>query len=321
MSAIGIAGAGAFGTAMGVVLDQAGHEVTIWAHEESFAAQIRQQQENPRLPGVPLPRGLTVTSDIDAIGGADVILLATPMQVLSGVLETYGARLKARTMVACCKGVDLATGRGPVEIIAETCPHTIPAVLTGPSFAADIARGLPTALTLACADAQMGLALQERLSTPTLRLYRTTDTTGAELGGALKNVMAIAAGIVIGAGLGESARAALITRGFAEMQRFIQSYGAEPETLAGLSGFGDLVLTCTSPQSRNFSFGVSLGKSAYFDPEVTVEGAATARAVAAIARARGIEMPVTQSVAQVIDGKHSIAEAVKILLSRPLKEE
>lgn len=321
MSRIGIAGAGAFGTAMGVVLAQTGRDVAIWAHEETFAEEIRQRNENPRLPGVSLPDNIAITSHIDEIGEAGLVLLTTPMQVLAGVLETYGARLGAEAMVACCKGVDLATGRGPVEIIAETCPNTIPAVLTGPSFAADIARHLPTALTLACADPDMGAALQQQLSTPTLRLYRTTDTVGAELGGALKNVMAIAAGIVIGTGLGESARAALITRGFAEMQRFAQAYGAEPETLAGLSGFGDLVLTCTSSQSRNFSFGISLGQGAYFDPEVTVEGAATARAVAAIAQARGIDMPVTQSVAHVIDGRRSIEEAVKILLSRPLKEE
>ncbi|TCO73400.1 NAD(P)H-dependent glycerol-3-phosphate dehydrogenase [Rhodovulum euryhalinum] len=321
MSVIGIAGAGAFGTAMGVVLAQTGREVAIWAHEETFAEEIRQRNENARLPGVKLPENVAITSDIDDIGRSELVLLTTPMQVLAGMLQTHGGRLSARAMVACCKGVDLATGRGPVAIIAENCPATVPAVLTGPSFAADIARGLPTALTLACADPGVGAALQEQLSTPTLRLYRTTDTVGAELGGALKNVMAIAAGIVIGTGLGESARAALITRGFAEMQRFARAYGAEPETLAGLSGFGDLVLTCTSTQSRNFSFGVALGKAQYFDPEVTVEGAATARAVAAIATARGIDMPVTQSVAHVIDGRRSISEAVKILLSRPLKEE
>ncbi|MBL3565293.1 NAD(P)-dependent glycerol-3-phosphate dehydrogenase [Rhodovulum sulfidophilum] len=321
MTGIGIAGAGAFGTALGVVLAQSGRKATIWAHQAAFADRIRNGNENPRLPGVALPENLSVTSEIADIAECDLVLLTTPMQALASVLEAHGPVLKARHMVACCKGVDLATGRGPSAIIAESCTGVVPAVLTGPSFAADIARGLPTALTLACADAKAGIALQERLSTPTLRLYRSSDTVGAELGGALKNVMAIAAGIVIGTGLGESARAALITRGFAEMQRFAQSYGAEPETLAGLSGFGDLVLTCTSQQSRNFGYGVALGRNAWFDPEITVEGAATARAVAAIARARGIDMPVTQSVAQVIDGHRSIEEAVKILLSRPLKEE
>ncbi|MGC9417511.1 MAG: NAD(P)H-dependent glycerol-3-phosphate dehydrogenase [Rhodovulum sp.] len=321
MTKIGIAGAGAFGTALAVVLAQTGREVVLWGRDPDRADEIRAGRESPALPGAILPENVSVTARFEELAAADPVLLAVPMQALSSLLDHYGEVLTDKALVACCKGVDLATGRGPTAIIAADCPGSTPAVLTGPSFAVDIARGLPTALTLACTDAAAGAALQERLSTPALRLYRTTDTTGAELGGALKNIMAIAAGIVIGSGLGDSARAALITRGFAEMQRFSRAYGAEPETLAGLSGLGDLVLTCTSAQSRNFRYGVALGEGAYFDPQVTVEGAATARAVAAIAKARGIDMPVTQSVAHVIDGRRSIQEAVKILLSRPLKEE
>ncbi|MDM7255294.1 MAG: NAD(P)H-dependent glycerol-3-phosphate dehydrogenase, partial [Paracoccus sp. (in: a-proteobacteria)] len=192
--------------------------------------------------------------------------------------------------------------------------------LTGPSFAADIARGLPTALTLAGADAEAGEALQEALSTPTIRLYRTTDVAGAELGGALKNVIAIAAGAAIGAGLGDSARAAIVTRGFAEMTRFATARGARAETLAGLSGLGDLVLTCTSDLSRNFRFGQALGEGAPFDPSITVEGAATARAVSRIAPDTGVDMPISTMVAALSDGL-PVHEAMRALLSRPLKEE
>ena len=249
------------------------------------------------------------------------MLLAVPAQALRGVLAGMSARLDGRVLVACCKGVDLATLEGPATLIAAACPAATVAVLTGPSFAADIARGLPTALTLACADAAAGVALQHRLSTPVLRLYRTTDVTGAELGGALKNVIAIAAGVVIGAGLGDSARAALMTRGYAEMTRMALALGARAETLAGLSGFGDLVLTCTSAQSRNFRFGQTLGRGEPFDPSVTVEGVATARAVSVLAGRRGLDMPITAMVAALLDRRLTIAEAVAALLSRPLKQE
>ncbi|PRD37871.1 UNVERIFIED_CONTAM: Glycerol-3-phosphate dehydrogenase [Trichonephila clavipes] len=242
------------------------------------------------------------------------------MQALGRFVADHGARLASRPLVACCKGVDLTTGLGPVEIL-ETLGGPAPTVLTGPSFAADIAIGLPTALTLACRDDMLGAHLQARLSTPVLRLYRSTDVMGAELGGALKNVMAIAAGVVIGAGLGDSARAALMTRGYAEMLRFALARGARAETLAGLSGFGDLVLTCTSSQSRNFSFGLSLGRGESFDPATTVEGAATARAVARIGRTQALDLPVSTAVAALVDGRITVTEAIQSLLSRPLKQE
>lgn len=319
---IGVVGAGAFGTALAVALARGGHAVTLWARDADHVADMAQTRSNPaRLPGVDLPNSVTVTAEIKDLSGSDAILLSVPMQQLSGFLTGRGTVLNGLPLVACCKGVELASGRGPTAIMREACPASPAAVLTGPSFAADIARGLPTALTLACADRNQSLFLQERLSTPVLRLYRSADTKGAELGGALKNVMAIAAGIVVGAGLGDSARAALMTRGFAEMLRFARAHGAETETLSGLSGLGDLVLTCTSEQSRNFRLGAALGKGDTFDPRITVEGAATARAVANIAEGLDFEMPITTMVAAMVDGRISIQEAMKALLARPLKEE
>ena len=210
---------------------------------------------------------------------------------------------------------------GPASIIRDLVPQATAAMLTGPSFAADIARGLPTALTIACADEDVGAILQTALSTTALRLYRTTDTIGAELGGALKNVMAIASGICIGAGYGESARAALITRGFPEMQRLALTLGAQGDTLAGLSGFGDLVLTCTSDQSRNYRYGLALGQGTTFDSATTVEGAATAQAVRQLAEDLKLDMPICRVVADLTDGQTDVAAALNALLSRPLKEE
>lgn len=221
--------------------------------------------------------------------------------------------------MACCKGLSLETGAGPTAALAARDPH--PAILTGPSFADDIARGLPTALTLACADPARGAALQAALAAPTLRLYRSTDVVGAELGGALKNVIAIGCGAVMGAGLGASARAALMTRGFAEMVRFATAQGARAETLAGLSGLGDLTLTCTSDLSRNYRLGTALGAGAAFDRSVTVEGAATARALARRAEAEAIDMPVTAAVLALLDGRADVREAMTELLARPAKEE
>jgi glycerol-3-phosphate dehydrogenase (NAD(P)+) len=263
------------------------------------------------------PPQLQVVADIAAFPAGAPVLLAVPMQQLRAMLGHYGAVLAGRPLVACCKGIELNTGLGPVALVTSLLPATPVALLTGPSFAADIAHGLPTALTLACADPQVGQVLQLALTTPTLRIYRTTDTIGAELGGALKNVIAIAAG----AGLGDSARAALMTRGYAEMVRLAGALGAAPETLAGLSGFGDLVLTCTSTQSRNYRFGMALGRGDAFDPAVTVEGAATARAAVARAAALGVELPITTAVVGMIDGQLSLRQAMESLLSRPLKKE
>lgn len=309
---VAVLGAGAFGTALAAALSVRG-PVTLWGR------RIDWRGENPLLPGVQLPTRVELTSAIPA--SADTLLIAVPAQALAGFLDDHAAALNGRALVSCAKGIDLATGRSPARMLAEACPASTVAVLTGPSFAADIARGLPTALTLACASAAAGHAIQHQLSTPVLRLYRTADVAGAELGGALKNVVAIAAGAAIGAGLGDSARAAIISRGFAEMTRFAVAGGALPETLTGLSGLGDLILTATSRGSRNFRFGLSLGSGAAFDPAVTVEGAATARAVARIAAADGIEMPISTLVAGLAEGSIDVKQAMEILLARPLKEE
>ena len=319
---VAVLGAGAFGTAMAVTLARTGAAIGLWTREPGHAEAMRRERMNARrLPGVNLPETVSVSAEISDFLGASIMLVAVPMQQMAGFLASVGAALDGRTLVACAKGIDLITGRGPTALLAEACPSATPAVLTGPSFAGDIARGLPTALTLACADEPTGAMLQDALSTPALRLYRTTDTLGAELGGALKNVIAIAAGVVIGAGLGDSARAALMTRGFAEMNRLAQALGARAETLSGLSGLGDLVLTCTSLQSRNFRFGHALGAGEGFDPAITVEGAATAKAAARLAADRGIDMPVATMVAALVDGRISVEAAMSALLSRPLKKE
>jgi glycerol-3-phosphate dehydrogenase (NAD(P)+) len=315
-----ICGAGAFGTALAVTLARNG-PVTLWARNAAHADEMRRTGRNDRrLPDIALPEDVTVISGALPEGDAPC-LLALPMQTLGGFVAEHAATLGTRPLVACCKGMDLTTGLGPTGVIAQSCARATPAILTGPSFARDIALGLPTALTLACAEAGTGRALQARLATPTLRLYRSADTVGAELGGALKNVIAIGCGAVMGAGLGESARAALMTRGYAEMTRFAHALGARPETLAGLSGFGDLVLTCTSDQSRNTRYGFSLGSGGPFDASITVEGAATARAVLARTRALGIDMPITEVVTALVTGELRVADAMDKLLSRPLKEE
>lgn len=316
---IGIAGAGAFGTALAVALAKAGREVRLWARDAGQVHAMRETGRNDSaLPGVDLPENVSVHAEISEICGGGALLLAMPMQALGGALDSWPQIDGRQPLVACSKGVDLTTLRGPVAVIEARRPGAQAAILTGPSFAADIARGLPTALTLATTD---GAALQGLLSTPTLRIYRTDDVIGAELGGALKNVIAIASGTVIGAGLGDSARAALMTRGYAEMVRLAEALGARAETLAGLSGLGDLVLTCTSTQSRNFRLGCALGKGEAFDPRVTVEGVATARAVVKLAAAKGIDMPVTVMVDALASGRIALNDAIGQLMSRPLKQE
>lgn len=318
---VSVLGSGAFGTALAVSLAGNG-PVTLWARDADHASRMQDTRENAaRLPGVTLPDALTVTADLDAALRNQTLLLAVPMQKLRSVLIAHAEAFAGKTLVACCKGIELDSGLGPIAVIEECLPGAAAALLTGPSFADDIARGLPTALTLACADEDACKTLQQELTTANLRLYRTTDTTGAEVGGALKNVIAIACGAVIGAGLGDSARAALMTRGYAEMLRLALSLGARPETLAGLSGFGDLTLTCSSELSRNYRLGLSIGRGEGFDPSVTVEGAATARAVDAKARETGLDMPITHTVVGLLDGSLTITEAAAQLLARPLKEE
>ncbi|MDD8023260.1 MAG: NAD(P)-dependent glycerol-3-phosphate dehydrogenase [Paracoccaceae bacterium] len=316
---IAVLGAGAFGTALAITLAQNG-PVHLWARNAEQADQMRRDRQNvARLPGAILPGNVSVTAEIAQALQADILLLAMPMQQMGGFLTSHAAALAGKVLVSCSKGIDLATGQGPTALIGAICPTARAMILTGPSFAADIARGLPTALTLA--GQNVSTALQAQLSTPTLRLYRSTDTIGAELGGALKNVIAIAAGVVIGAGLGDSARAALMTRGFAEMNRIATQLGARPETLAGLSGFGDLVLTCTSAQSRNFRFGHALGAGDRFDATTTVEGVATAKAVSILAKTHAIDMPVAAMIAALTESRITVSDAIQALMARPLKEE
>ncbi len=319
---ISILGAGAFGTALAISLARSDKDVILWTHSEKHAEEMQTRRQNiKRLKGIALPDAVIPTADLGLATRTGTILLTVPAQALAGFVEVAKSDLNGKPLVACCKGIDVASGRGPVEILKAACPESPVAVLTGPSFAADIARGLPTALTLACANETIGIELQKQLTTTNLRLYRTTDTIGAELGGALKNVVAIACGGVMGMGMGESARAALMTRGFAEMQRIAIALGARPETLAGLSGFGDLVLTCTSPQSRNYSFGEAMGRGENFDLSVTVEGIATAEAVSILARKLGLEVPITDTVNALLTRRITVNEAMEALLSRPLKKE
>lgn len=303
---IGIAGAGAFGSALAIALARDGRKVTLWARDPDHVAKM--------------PDNVALTEDVGRLRGSDAILLTVPMQALAGFLAQSAAHLAGSSLVACCKGIDLQSLQGATALIRAACPNATAAVLTGPSFAVDIAKGLPTALTLAC-EGEAGVTLQRLLATATLRLYRSTDVVGAELGGALKNVIAIAAGVVLGAGLGDSARAALITRGFAEMSRLALRLGARAETLAGLSGLGDLVLTCTSVQSRNLRFGMALGSGSGFDAAVTVEGVATARAVVRLAERLEVDMPISKMVAALIDKTLPLEAVIRSLMSRPLKEE
>ncbi len=318
---IGVMGAGAFGTALAAVHGLYDRPAVLWGRDGGAIKQMALTRQSSRLPGIEIPRGVTITADLACLAECDVLVLAMPMQALHGFVTEHAAFLEGRILIACCKGIDLETLKGPTEIVRTACPSSVPMILTGPSFAADIARRLSTALTLACHDEAAVLVAQRALSVPSLRLYRNTDVIGAELGGALKNVIAIACGACIGEGMGESARAALMTRGFAEMQRLALRLGARAETLMGLSGFGDLVLTCTSEQSRNYRFGLALGRGDAFDKSITVEGVATAQAVVKLAQKLGVDMPITSVLVDLFDGTSSVAEAIQFLLSRPLKQE
>lgn len=315
---VAILGAGAFGTSLAISLSRNGQPITLWARDPRDMQSSRENKK--RLPGHLLPKQLTVTGDLGEAAKADILLLVTPMQALAGFLKQNASLFQGKTLVTCCKGVDLSSGLGPVEIAKSACPTARVSVLSGPGFAVDIAKGLPTALTLATNE---GADLQAALSNDTLRIYRSRDLAGVALGGALKNIIAIACGLTIGAGLGESARASLLTRGFSEMNRFARFHGAEAETLMGLSGLGDLVLTATSEKSRNYAFGLALGRDEAKNASQsgTIEGMFTAKAVSNIAKSAGIDMPITDMVVAVLVGHLTIKEATNRLLSRPLKEE
>lgn len=314
---IGVLGGGAFGTALAIALSRDGSQVALWTRDAQDAEAMRRTRKSGRaLPGLDLPDSLTIATRIP---DAQVQLIAIPAQSVRSFLDVHKNTLAGHTLISCAKGVERGTGLGPVDVILSVLPDARAGCLTGPSFAVDIGRGLPTALVLAmCDDAT---AIQALLNRPALRIYRTGDIPGAQLGGALKNIVAIAAGIAIGAGLGDSARAAVIARGFAEMVRYARAKGAERETIQGLSGLGDLVLTCTSEKSRNFAAGQKLGAGQPLNPAVTVEGIATAQAVSEEAAEQEIDMPLTAAVAAVTEGRLDIPTAIETLLARPAGKE
>ena len=320
MSSVAVIGAGAWGTALAIQAARAGNSVTLWARDAMRAAMLAAARENPRLPGMRLPEPILVTSELPET--ADLVLLAVPTQYLRGVLGRLARG--AAPLVVCAKGVEQATLRLPLEIVAEMCPGTPAAVLTGPNFAHEIAAGLPAAAVVAAADAALREAVAALLGTPSFRLYGNDDPIGAQVGGAAKNVIAIAAGAVIGAGLGENARAALITRGLAELARLAIALGGRAETVMGLSGLGDLLLTCTGAASRNYSLGLALGRGETLADVLAArlsvtEGVATAPAL--VARAHGVDMPVCTAVASLLAGHATLAEAMAALLARPRRDE
>jgi glycerol-3-phosphate dehydrogenase (NAD(P)+) len=323
-----VVGAGAWGSALANAAARAGRSVILLARDAAAAAAIAHSRESPRLPGLQLDPAIAVTADVEQSARADAVLLAVPAQALRAAataLARAAARPPGTPVIACAKGIERGSARFMTEIIAEVLPAAEPAILSGPSFAADVARGLPTAVTLAAHKGALATALAHALGSATFRPYHSTDVRGVEIGGAAKNVLAIAAGIVAGRGLGASAAAALTTRGFAELLRFGKIFGARTETLTGLSGLGDLILTCSSAQSRNFSLGVALGQgltaAAASRQSRLAEGAFTAAVLVDMARQRGVDMPIAAAVAAVLDETLGIDEAIESLLTRPFKAE
>src|SRR6516165_760351 len=316
---ITVVGAGAWGSALANVIARAGRTVTLAARDDTAAAAVRERRESPRLPGCRIDERVRIVALSDGLGPCDAILLAVPSQQLRGSAAAIGPSLRGTPVVACAKGIEQGTRKFMTEAIAESAPAAVPAILSGPSFACDVARGMPTAVTLAANDENVAAALAAALGSTALRPYHTTDVRGVEIGGSAKNVYGIAAGIVSGRGMGASAGAALITRSFAELVRFGTAFGARAETLTGLSGLGDLVLTCSSPQSRNFSLGVGLGKgqspAAARKAATLAEGLFTAPVLVEMANARGVEMPIAAAVAAILEERLSIDAAIENLLT------
>ena len=323
---IAVLGGGAWGTALANVTARSGRKVTLWEHEAANAEQLAQQRESRFLPGVRIEDAVAVTRDLAEAARAEAILLVVPAQAMRSVVKALAPAIAPRTpIIACAKGIEHGTHKFMTEVIAECAPDATPAILSGPSFAADVARGLPTAVTLAAHEETLAADLARALASRTFRPYQSSDVRGVEVGGAAKNVLAIASGIVTGRGLGASASAALTTRGFAELVRFGRALGARTETMMGLSGLGDLILTCSSPQSRNFSFGINLGKGLatrdIHGKTGLAEGAFTAPVLLEMARERKVDMPISSAVAAVLAGHMSVDEAIESLLARPLRSE
>ncbi|MGF1545325.1 MAG: NAD(P)H-dependent glycerol-3-phosphate dehydrogenase [Parvularculaceae bacterium] len=323
---VGVLGAGAWGTARAQLCARNGAEAVLWARAPAHAADIRKSRENRRrLPGVALDDRVAATSDMADLAAADALLLATPAQSLAQTLALVAASCgtadRSWTAAVCAKGFERGTGRLQTEILADALPNAREAVLSGPSFAVDVARDAPTAVTLACADPETAPRWIATLGGGAFRPYLSDDLVGAQVGGAAKNVVAIAAGVVVGRGLGDSARAATIARGFAEMRRLGLALGARGETLAGLSGLGDLVLTATSAQSRNFSLGLRYGRGEAIGDAPLAEGAKSAATMASLAARHGVETPIGDAVAALVDERTSVDEAIDALMARPLKDE
>jgi glycerol-3-phosphate dehydrogenase (NAD(P)+) len=321
---IAVVGAGAWGTALALTCKRAGRQVTLWEPDAGIADTLAADRESPFLPGVPIDEGIAIAANVAEAVRAPAMLLVVPAQAVRAVTTSLAPLIAASTpIIVCAKGIERGTQKFITEVIAECAPSAIPAILSGPSFAADVARGMPTAVTLAANDDRLAADLARAIGSASFRPYHSTDVRGVEIGSAAKNVLAIAAGAVTGRGLGASAQAALTTRGFAELVRFGRAYGAKPETMMGLSGLGDLLLTCSSPQSRNFSFGVNLGRGE--KPGAIhgglAEGVFTAPVLLTMARERSVDMPIAAAVAALLDETMSVDQAIESLLTRPLKAE
>ena len=324
---VAVAGAGAFGTALAIVAHKAGREVTLWARDPRQAEGVRLSRENAdHLPGVRIDPEIRTTADPAALRDADLVLLAVPTQATRAAAATLAWNIpSSAAVVACAKGIERETGASPTDIIAEVLAAVRPAALSGPGFADEIARGLPTAVTVAAGDLDLAHALGAALSTDSFRPYASDDLIGVELGGAVKNVLAIACGIAAGLKLGESARAALVSRGLAEMTRLGVALGAQPATFMGLSGLGDLVLTATSERSRNMRFGLSLAAGRTVSDLLAggelAEGAYTAAVAVDLARRHAVDVPIMDAVARIVAGQLDVGGAMEALVRRPLKAE
>lgn len=324
---IAVLGGGAWGTALACVLADRHDTVTLWANEAETVQAINHRHENTLfLPGLRLPTNIVATDDLAALGAAEIILMVVPAQFARPVMAALAKHNQHAALVLCAKGIERDSLRLMSDMAAEYWPSEKLAVLSGPSFAADVARGLPTAVTLACADATLGAALCGHIGAPGFRPYLSDDIIGAEIGGAMKNVLAIACGIVAGKNLGESARAAVTARGYAEMQRLGVALGAKPETMGGLSGLGDLILTCSSDTSRNFSLGRALGEGQSLDAVLGArssvsEGAMSAMAVRQLAEKHKLDLPICAAVDAILSGHVPIDAAIEALLARPLTSE
>ena len=328
MTRVGVIGGGAWGTALAQVAARAGSQAVLWAHEDEVVKAVNLAHQNPLfLPGVLIDAMVTATADVADLASADIVLAVAPAQHLRGILSALAPHARAGLpVVLCAKGIEATSLKLMTQVLAETIPLAAPAVLSGPSFAGEVARGLPTAVTLASSDLGLARMIAELIATQSFRPYVATDMIGAEAGGAVKNVLAIACGIVEGRELGRSAHAALITRGFAELTRLAVALGGQAETVAGLCGLGDLVLTCSSPQSRNMAVGLALGRGETLQETLAgklsvAEGVASAPAVTALAARLGVETPICEAVRAILAGEIEVTPAINALLARPLKAE